>query len=165
MKNNVILIGMPGSGKSTAGILSAKALCKSFVDTDLLIQEEEGMPLQRIIDEKGIDYFLACEERAVSSLDFHNTVVATGGSVVYSARAMAHLRSLGTVIYLRLDEETMMRRIRNITTRGVVMRNGATMSGMFAERSPLYEKFAEVVIDCGEKTVEDTVKDIVTAVR
>ena len=159
--NNIILIGMPGSGKSTAGVLSAKALCKDFFDTDLLIQSNEKIPLQDIINLKGTEYFISCEEKAIVSLDLNNTVIATGGSVIYSEKAMTHLKSLGKIVYLKLSEDTMKSRIKNITTRGVVIRQGNTLSEMYAERSPLYKKFADVIIDCDKRTVEQTVSDIV----
>ena len=118
-KTNIVLIGMPGSGKSTCGVLAAKALLKNFFDTDLLLQNLENSKLQSIIDAKGIDYFLDAEEKAVTSLNIEGTVIATGGSVVYSERAMEHLKSLGTVIYLHLDYDTMCGRIKNITTRNI----------------------------------------------
>ena len=108
MKNNIILIGMPGSGKSTCGVLAAKALLKNFFDTDLLIQNLENKRLQEIIDEKGIAYFENAEENAILSLDISGTVIATGGSVVYSEKAMKHLKSLGKIIYLHLNYETMI---------------------------------------------------------
>jgi shikimate kinase len=163
-KTNIVLIGMPGSGKSTCGVLAAKALLKNFYDTDLLIQGLEGSALQDIIDEKGIEYFMQAEERAILSLNMDATVIATGGSVVYSDKAMQHLKNMGKVICLNLDYDTMCSRIRNITTRGVVMRNGATLRDMYNERLPLYEKYADVTIHCDSNTVEQTVEQIVKAV-
>ena len=103
MNSNIILIGMPGSGKSTCGVVSAKMLLKNFYDTDLLIQNLEGKSLQEIIDKNGVEYFAKAEERAVLSLDIKGTVIATGGSVVYSDKAMEHLKSLGKIIYLHLN--------------------------------------------------------------
>ncbi len=164
-KSNIILIGMPGCGKSTCGVLAAKALLKNFFDTDLLLQGLEQSKLQDIIDEKGIDYFLDAEEKAILSLDINATVVATGGSVVYSAKAMEHLKKMGTVVYLHLNYETMVKRIKNITTRGVVLKKGTTLKDMYDERLPLYEKCADKVIYCDSNTVEQTVEKIVEAVK
>ena len=131
MADNIILIGMPGSGKSTCGVLAAKALLKNFFDTDLLLQNIEGKRLQEIIDENGIKYFNDAEENAILSLDIRGTVIATGGSVVYSEKAMEHLKKLGRVIYLHLDYDTMADRIKNITTRGVVLKDGHTLLDMY----------------------------------
>ncbi len=164
-ESNVVLIGMPGSGKSTCGVLAAKALLKNFYDTDLLVQGIEGERLQSIIDSKGIDYFLQREESAVLSLNLDATVIATGGSVVYSQRAMEHLRKQGKIVYLHLAYETMRDRIRNITTRGVVMKNGDTLLDMYNERLPLYQRYADVVINCDGNSVEQTVKQIVLSVE
>lgn len=164
-KTNIVLIGMPGSGKSTCGVLAAKALLKNFFDTDLLLQNLENSKLQSIIDTKGIDYFLDAEEKAVTSLNIEGTVIATGGSVVYSERAMEHLKSLGTVIYLHLDYDTMCGRIKNITTRGVVLKTGSSLEDMYNERLPLYRKYADYTIMCNGNTVEQTVEQIVKAVE
>lgn len=164
-KTNIVLIGMPGSGKSTCGVLAAKALLKNFFDTDLLLQNLENSKLQSIIDTKGIDYFLDAEEKAVTSLNIEGTVIATGGSVVYSEKAMEHLKNLGTVIYLHLDYDTMCGRIKNITTRGVVLKTGSSLEDMYNERLPLYRKYADYTIMCSENTVEQTVEQIVKAVE
>lgn len=161
MNSNIILIGMPGSGKSTCGVLAAKALLKNFFDTDLLIQNLENKRLQEIIDENGISYFEKAEENAILSLDIKGTVIATGGSVIYSEKAMRHLKKLGKIIYLHLDYETMLSRLRNITTRGVVLKKGDTLLDMYHERLPLYEKYADEIIACDNQSVEDTVISIV----
>lgn len=163
-KSNVILIGMPGSGKSTCGVLCAKALLKNFFDTDLLLQGLEQELLQNIITEKGNDYFLDAEENAILSLNLKATVIATGGSVIYSDKAMEHLRSMGKVVYLHLQYETMVDRIDNITTRGVVLKKGTSLRDMYNERLPLYEKYADVVIECDNNTVEQTVEQIIKEV-
>lgn len=160
-RSNIVLIGMPGSGKSTCGVLAAKALLKNFYDTDLLLQGLEQTRLQDIIDVRGTDYFLAAEENAILSLDLKATVIATGGSVIYSEKAMEHLRSMGHVIYLHLDFDVMKKRISNITTRGVVLKEGTTLEDMYAERLPLYKKYADVIIGCNDDTVEETVNKIV----
>lgn len=161
MKSNVVLIGMPGSGKSTCGVLAAKALLKNFFDTDLLIQNLENKRLQTILDENGTDYFQAAEEKAVLSLQIEGTIIATGGSVVYSKEAMEHLKKLGKVIYLQLTYETMESRINNITTRGVVLKKGSTLRDMYEERKNLYEEYADEIISCDFLTVEETVEKIV----
>lgn len=161
MNSNIILIGMPGSGKSTCGVLAAKALLKNFFDTDLLLQNLEGKRLQNIIDENGIDYFNAAEEKAILSLDIQGTVIATGGSVVYSERAMRHLKELGKIIYLHLSYDSMEKRLSNITTRGVVLKKGHTLRDMYNERLGLYERYADEVLNCDGLTVEETVESIV----
>ena len=159
-KSNIILIGMPASGKSTCGVLAAKALLKNFYDTDLLLQGLEQQRLQDMIDQKGIAYFQQAEEQAILSLQLEATVIATGGSVVLSDKAMRHLKSMGRVIYLHLPFDTMQARLQNITTRGVVMREGETLRELYDERLPLYERYADAVVDCGG-TVEETVEQIV----
>ena len=171
---NIILIGMPGSGKSTCGVVAAKLLLKNFFDTDLLIQNREGQRLQQIIDEKGLDYFARAEEEAVLSLDIagfeeelgcKTTVIATGGSVVYSPAAMDHLRRMGKVIYLHLEYETMCRRIQNLDSRGVVLQAGYTLQDMYKERLPLYRRYADAVIKCDNNTVEQTAQQIARCAR
>lgn len=165
MKSNVVLIGMPGCGKSTCGVIVAKMLLKNFFDTDLLIQNIEGISLQDIIDTKGIEYFEKAEEEAILNLDIKGTVIATGGSVVYSDKAMEHLKSLGTVVFLNLGFENMEKRISNFKTRGVVMRKGNTLLDMYNERLPLYKKWADITINCDRETAEDTAQAIYDAVK
>lgn len=160
MRTNVILIGMPGSGKSTCGVVAAKLMLKNFFDTDLLIQNIEGASLQDIIDNRGNDYFQEAEEKAILSLDIQGTVIATGGSVVYSQKAMEHLKSLGKIIFLNIDYEHMLSRISNLSTRGVLIKNGETLKDMFDERLPLYEKWADDVINCNDNTVQQTAEAI-----
>ena len=164
-KSNVVLIGMPGSGKSTCGVIAAKVMLKNFFDTDLLLQGLEQSRLQELIDSKGTDYFYEAEEKAILSLNIEATVIATGGSVIYSEKAMEHLRSLGTVVYLHLSYETMLKRINNFTTRGIVIKEGTTLLDMYNERLPLYEKYADVIVECDNNTVEETVKEIVDLVQ
>lgn len=164
-RQNVVLIGMPGSGKSTCGVLAAKALLKNFYDTDLLIQNFENKKLQDIIDQKGIEYFLKAEEDAILSLELNGTVIATGGSVIYSQKAMEHLKSMGKVIYLHLEYDTMVNRISNITTRGVVLKKGKTLQDMYKERLPLYQKYYDEIIYCDNNSVEETVQAIVNAME
>lgn len=162
---NVVLIGMPGCGKSTCGVLAAKALCKEFVDTDLVIQQKEKMPLQQIINSKGNAYFAAAEEGAICSLDVSNAVIATGGSVVYSPKAMAHLKANGRVIYLRISFPTMLKRISDMSSRGILLREGESIDAMFLERQALYEQYADRMIDCDDREIESTVAEIVKSVR
>lgn len=163
MNSNIVLIGMPGSGKSTCGVVSAKMLLKNFYDTDLLIQNLEGRSLQEIINTGGVEYFAKAEERAILSLDLKGTVIATGGSVVYSDKAMQHLKSLGKIIYLHLSYDDMCKRISNLETRGIMLQGGETLEDMYKERLPLYNKWAQAVINCGQNTVEQTARAIVRA--
>lgn len=157
---NIILIGMPGSGKSTLGVLLAKALGRRFVDTDLLIQEREGRLLQDIIDNDGIEKFLQIEEQVLLSVDVEHAVIATGGSVVYEPKAMAHLSQLGTVVYLKLGYKALARRLGNLEKRGVVLRPGQTLRMLYDERVPLYEKYANITVDCGGQDIEHTLRRV-----
>ena len=153
---NVTLIGMPGSGKSTVGVLLAKALGFGFLDTDLVIQQREGALLQTILDEKGVPYFLDAEERAVCSVDCDQYVIAPGGSVVCRAGAMDHLRAMGPVIYLRVPLEELKERIHNLDSRGIALEPGQTLEDILPIRAPLYEKYADAVVDAapGQTTAQ-----------
>ncbi len=162
---NVVLIGMPGSGKSCCGILAARELNMSFLDTDLVIQKLAGKSLQNIIDESGIDAFLAEEERALLTVNEENTVVATGGSAVFSDEGMRHLKENGTVVYLKVGYKEMKKRIDNLNTRGVVLKEGETLRGMYNERLPLYEKWAEETIECDGCTVEEAVAKLIKVIK
>ena len=155
--SNIILIGMPASGKSTVGVILAKLLGFSFLDTDLLIQSREGRRLREIIADKGIDGFLACEEAACLSVQADRCVIATGGSVVYSEAAMAHLKTLGCVVYLKVDYETLSGRLQDIRGRGVVLRPEQTLEDLYEERIRLYEKYADLVVSEGGGNLEETV--------
>ena len=161
-KRNIVLIGMPGSGKSTCGVIAAKVMLKNFFDTDLLLQGLEQSRLQDLIDTKGTDYFYEAEEKAILSLQLEATVIATGGSVIYSDKAMQHLRSLGKVIYLHLEYETMLKRINDLTTRGIVIKEGSSLLDMYNERLPLYKKYADKIVYCDSNTVEETVAEIIS---
>ncbi len=144
---SVILIGMPSCGKSTLGVLLAKRLGLRFIDSDLLIQEREGMLLHDIIESRGKEEFIRIENEVNCSVTAKNAVISTGGSAVYGDEAMRHLAALGKVVYIRISCETMLSRLGDYVHRGVVLRNGSTLEDMFAERSPLYEKYADIIID------------------
>jgi shikimate kinase len=164
-RRNIVLIGMPGVGKSTIGVLLAKALSRSFVDTDVFIQAKEGRTLQEIIDRDGLETFCQIEERQVSSMKLRSTVVATGGSVVYSPATMARLRSSGIVIHLDLDLPSLKKRLTNLPTRGVVMGPGQSIDQLFQERLPLYRQYCDFTIDCAGRTHEEIVAKIIRRLR
>ena len=158
---NIILIGMPGCGKSTVGVLLAKAMGFRFIDTDITIQERTGMLLQEIIDTKGLDWFCIEEERAIMSVaEDGGCVIATGGSVVYGAEAMAHLKSIGTVVYLRLTCENITERLGDLHARGVTIKPGWTLRDLYNERCPLYEQYADIVQDCDGLRLRDVVAEL-----
>lgn len=146
---NVVLIGMPGSGKSTVGVLLAKALGYDFLDVDLVIQKREHALLQDILDRRGLDAFLQAEEDAVRSVSCENTVIAPGGSAVCREKAARHLKALGPVVYLKVPLAELSGRIQNLSTRGIAMEPGQTLADVMAYRAPLYDKYADLVIDCG----------------
>lgn len=159
-KKNIILIGMPGVGKSTIGVILAKVLGYEFLDSDLLIQKKENRLLWEIIAQEGQDGFLKIENRVNASIDTEKAIIATGGSVVYCREAMEHLKEIGTVIYLKLDYDVLKRRLGNLTGRGVVLRNGQTLKDLYDERVPLYEKYADVTVDEKMYTIEETLQKI-----
>ena len=165
MKDNIILIGMPGCGKSTVGVLLAKTLLRDFTDTDLLIQRQEGKELYKIIAERGKDEFAKIENDVVSRLKAENSVIATGGSVIFGREAMENLKSLGTVVYIKLPLYEIERRVRNIKTRGIVMEPGQTLESIYNERTPLYEKYADVVVPCRRAPLEKTVERLMRALE
>ena len=160
-QDNIILIGMSGAGKSTLGVLLAKAAGLDFIDTDILIQQAEKRMLQDIVDEEGVDRFLSLEERIVSAVRVENTVIATGGSVVYSDKAMQALKQLGRVVYLYVEYENLVQRITNINTRGIVYRKGNTLREVYDERMPLYAQYADYTINCSRLNMEDCVRAII----
>ncbi|HOP75383.1 MAG TPA: shikimate kinase [Bacillota bacterium] len=160
---NIVLIGMPGAGKSTVGVLLAKSLGMAFDDTDLLIQQQDGRLLQAIINEEGVQRFLEIEADVVSSLQRKDTVIATGGSVVYSDRAMHHLKENGLVIYLRIGFEELEKRLTNMATRGIAIGSHQSLYSLYCERIPLYEKYADIIIDSSSQSVEETLKRILEA--
>ena len=164
-KDNIVLIGMPGVGKSTVGVILAKILGYQFVDADLVIQKEEGKLLKDIIAEKGTDGFIQVENRVNSNLQVHESVVATGGRVVYGTEAMEHLSEIGTVVYLKQSLRKLERRLRNIKNRGVVLRPGQTLKDLYRERTVLYEKYADIVVDESDLNVEQTVEAVIAALK
>lgn len=162
---NVILIGMPGSGKSTVGVLLAKTLGYGFIDTDLTIQQREGALLQDILNTRGIEAFLDAEEGAIRSVGCGHCVVAPGGSAVCREGAMAHLKSLGTVVYLKVTPEGLARRLKNISTRGIAMEPGQTLDDLYLYREPLYRRYADTVVEVGEQSLEETVAAVLAALH
>ena len=146
-RDNIVLIGMPGVGKSTIGVVLAKVLGYQFVDADLLIQEAEGKLLSELIEEHGTDGFIEIENRVNSQIQTHRSVIATGGSVVYGKEAMEHLKSIGTVVYLKQNLRVLQRRLRNLKGRGVVLKEGQTLVDLYKERTVLYEKYADITVD------------------
>lgn len=159
-KQNVVLIGMPGVGKSTVGVILAKVLGYEFVDSDLLIQKAEKRLLREIIAQEGQAGFLKIENRVNASIDMEKTVIATGGSVVYCTEAMEHLKKIGTVVYLKLDYEILKKRLGNLRCRGVVLRKGQTLKDLYDERTPLYEKYADIVVDEKNLNIKETLQKI-----
>ncbi len=143
---NIILIGMPGCGKSTVGVILAKVMGMHFCDTDIVIQEREGRKLQEIINNDGNDAFLECERKALLSIDADNTVIATGGSAIYSDEAMKHLKQNGIVVYLKVSEKEIERRLADFAARGVAIKDGMTVLDLYNERIPLYEKYADITV-------------------
>lgn len=157
---SIILIGMPSCGKSTLGVLLAKKLGYRFIDSDLLIQESEGKLLHEIISEQGNEGFLTVEERVNASITDEKAVIATGGSVVYGERAMANLKRLGKIVYLKVSFEEMCRRLGDYSHRGVVIKQGNTLADMYAERAPLYEKYADLTVDVCNAQLSDSLEKI-----
>lgn len=164
-KHNIILIGMPACGKSTVGVILAKTMGKSFLDTDLLIQEHEHLLLQEIINQLGNDHFQKVEKEVLSSVKAEGSVIATGGSAVYYDSAMRHLGENGTIIYLSLPLEEIVRRLHNINTRGITMGPGETLADLYEMRKPLYEKYADITIETMGLSVEQTVEEIISKLK
>lgn len=157
---NVILIGMPGSGKSTIGVVLAKVLGYEFIDTDILIQKLEGKKLSKIIEEKGIEGFVSLENRVLSEIKAKRHVIATGGSAVYGKEAMEHLKSIGKIVYLKIGYKELCKRLGDLKARGVVLKEGQTFSELYKERIPLYELYADFTIDEKNKYIREIVDEI-----
>ncbi len=159
---NISLIGMPGVGKSTVGVLLAKAMSWSFLDTDVLLQVIEQRRLSDIIQTEGIEAFVRIEQRHVLTLDRREHVIATGGSVVYGPAGMQHLKSLGAVVFLDLSLPTLEKRLHELNGRGIAMAPGQTLHGIYQQRQPLYRQYADITVDCENHTQEDVVHEITT---
>lgn len=149
---NITLIGMPGAGKSTVGIVLAKLLCKTFIDADLVIQNNEGKRLHKIIEEIGNDRFLKLENDTLANLKVHNSIISTGGSAIFGKEAMIHLKKNSTVVYLKVPYEVIEKRLRSLKRRGVVFDAGQTLRDIYDIRTPLYEKYADIVIECDNES-------------
>jgi shikimate kinase len=162
-KNNIILIGMPASGKSTVGVILAKILGYNFVDADIVIQKKEGRKLSQIIETEGIDGFINIENQINSEIEVEKSVIATGGSAVYGKEAMDHYKNIGRIVYLKVSMDTLTKRLRDVKQRGVVMREGQSLVSLYNERTPLYERYADITIDEGDKTMEEVVADLLAA--
>lgn len=157
MKKNITLIGMPASGKSTVGVLLAKRLGYSFVDTDIVIQEKEGRLLKEIIEQDGLEGFLEVENRINSELDVTRSVIAPGGSVIYGKEAMEHLKEISVVVYLKLSYHEVKSRLGDLKDRGVALKDGMTLKELYEERIPYYEKYADITVDENGRTPGQTV--------
>lgn len=160
MKDNIVLTGMPGAGKSTVGVVLAKVLGYEFIDSDLVIQKEDGRLLKDIIEQEGNEGFLAIEERINSGINASHAVIATGGSAVYGEKAMKHFAETGTVVYLKASYETVASRLSNLHGRGVAIRQGQTLLDLYNERAVLYERYSDFDIDIDGLSIEETVAAI-----
>lgn len=157
---NMILIGMPGSGKSTVGVVLAKKLGYRFLDSDLVIQEKCGKLLYQLIEERGEAGFLMLENEINKSIIADNAVIATGGSAVYGGEAMAHFKEMGRIVYLKLPFEELETRLGDLHERGVVLKEGYSLRDLYEERIPLYEKYADITVDCSGKDIRTVMEEI-----
>lgn len=157
---NITLIGMPASGKSTVGVLLAKRIGYKFIDSDILIQEQENRLLREIIEDEGLDGFLAIEEQVNRDINTEKAVIAPGGSVIYGRTAMEHLKEIGTVVYLKIGYEELENRLGNLKDRGVALKKGMTVLDLYKERAPIYEAYADVTIDETGKTSGQVVDEL-----
>lgn len=164
-KSNIVLIGMPGAGKSSMGVVVAKILGLDFMDADLLIQNKFGCTLQVLIDELGPEGFIEIENDVLCGIECEHTLIATGGSAIYSEEGMAHLQSIGTIVYLEVPLEELVDRLGDMAERGVVMRDtsGSTLADLYAERVPLYEHWADITVDTSKLTMRESAEAIVAA--
>jgi len=159
-KDNIILIGMPGAGKSTVGVVLAKKLGFHFLDSDLVIQKQYGKLLHELIEEYGVEGFWKLENNVNAGLQVRETIVATGGSAVYGKEAMEHLRQIGMVVYLQLPYAEIEDRLGDLNARGVTLHQGQTLEDLYEERVPLYEKYADIMISCEHKYLREVVNEI-----
>ena len=164
-KNNIVLIGMPGAGKSTVGVVLAKVIGHKFVDSDLVIQETYGKLLHELITEHGLNGFLEIENQVNAGLDMTKSIIATGGSVIYGKEAMEHLKEIGLVVYLKLSLESIADRLGDLQQRGVALKEGWGLKELYEERVPLYEKYADLTIDCEEKSIRQITEEIAGAYK
>ena len=165
MKNNITLIGMPGSGKSTVGVVLAKRLGRRFVDSDLVIQDRHGKLLHELITEYGVEGFWQIESDVNASLNLENSIIATGGSACYEPEGMQHLREISTVVYLKLPYEEVEKRLGDLNARGVTLQPGQTLRDLYDERTPLYEKYADIVVDEEDKDLEGSLQVVLEALK
>lgn len=160
MVSNIILIGMPGAGKSTIGVVLAKKLGFSFVDTDLVIQEKQKMLLHEILEEYGQEGFNEVENDILSDIFAKNSIIATGGSAVYGREAMQNMKELGKIVYLEISYEELQHRLGDLEERGVSMKEGQSIRSLYEERLPLYEQYADITVDCDGKSIREIVTEI-----
>lgn len=166
MKDNIILIGMPGCGKSTVGVVAAKILGYDFIDCDIYIQNKYSKKLWELIEERGCEEFIKLEEDALCEVECERHIIATGGSAVYGERAMKHLSSLGRVVYMSLSLDNVRAHIGDTgMSRGVVYRDGADLTSLYCERVPLYEKYADITIDCNSLSITEAAMQIAKALQ
>lgn len=163
--NNIVLIGMPAAGKSTVGVVLAKRLCVFFEDTDLLVQNKYNVSLKELISSNGIEGFLNIEGEICSALSCTNSVIATGGSVIYREQAMKRLQNLGIIVYLKVSLSELEKRMGDLTARGVILGQGQTLTELYDERTPLYEKWSNIIVDEDKLTLEQTVDAVCAATK
>ena len=162
-RTNLILIGMPASGKSTVGVILAKVIGYDFIDTDILIQRKTGKRLAQIIADDGVEGFLEIENRVNASVEADHCVIATGGSAVYGEEAMRHFKEIGHIMYLKVSYAAIEKRLGNMKKRGVALREGQTLRDLYEERTALYEKYADITVGEDGASIEDTVRAVVQA--
>lgn len=158
---NIIFIGMPASGKSTVGVVVAKRIGYEFIDADLLIQKQENKLLKEIIEQEGIEGFIAIENQVNCELNPHKAIIAPGGSVVYCQEAMEHYKKIGTIVYLEVAYETINNRIQSAKNRGVVLKENQTLKDLYEERRVLFEKYADITVSEEGLTLEETIDKVI----
>lgn len=165
MNSNIALIGMPGAGKSTVGVILAKVMGYEFIDIDLVIQKKEKQLLIDIITRQGLKKFIEIENKVTQEIITDRTIIATGGSVIYGKEAMHHLKNIATIIYIRLSDKTLVNRLGDIRKRGVVLRENQTFEELYRERCPLYEKYADIIIDAQQLEIEQLMETILDKIK